>query len=136
MLKRRGISIVTVLSIFFSNLIYAQSAWLSTAESVNDFRQQVESFKPNPSKITVSSIENMTVDLGDRKINISVYNPGIAEPVQTLIYVHGACWVAGSLDSHDEVSRHLAKESESKVIAIDYRLAPEFKYPAAPNDRF
>jgi acetyl esterase len=48
--------------------------------------------------------------------------------------MHGACWVAGSLDSHNEVARYLAKESNSIVVAINYRLAPEQKYPAAHND--
>lgn len=48
--------------------------------------------------------------------------------------LHGACGVAGSLDSHDEVSRYLAKQSDAMVIAIDYRLAPEFKYPAGHSD--
>ena len=136
MLKKMGFSIVTVLSILCSNATNAQSTWLSTPESVNTFRNQVESLKPAHSKIEVNSIQNMTIDLGDRKIDIRVYDPGIPEPTQTLIYVHGACWVAGSLDSHDEISRYLATESRSKIIAIDYRVAPEFKYPAAHNDVF
>ncbi len=136
MLKKMAFSIVAFLTIFCSSAANAQSAWLSTPESLSDFRQQVESLKPAHSKIELDSIQDMSIDLGDRKIDIRIYDPGIPEPAQTLIYVHGACWVAGSLDSHDEISRYLARESGSKVIAINYRLAPEFRYPAAHNDVF
>ncbi len=114
----------------------AEDAWLSTPESVDAFRQQVEGMRPSPSKFTLKKIEDRTISLGDREIKIRIYDPGAKTPQPTLIYVHGACWVAGSLDSHDEVSRYLASRANVKVIAIDYRLAPEHKFPAAHNDVF
>ena len=112
----------------------AEDAWLSTPESVDAFRKQVESMRPVPSKFELETIEDRTISLGDRDIKIRIYDPGTKAPKPTLIYVHGACWVAGSLDSHDEVSRYLALQSDAMVIAIDYRLAPEHKYPDAHND--
>jgi acetyl esterase len=51
-----------------------------------------------------------------------------------LIYFHGGGWVIGDLDSHDVVCRKLADEGELIVIAVDYRLAPEHKFPAAFDD--
>src|SRR5712671_3021680 len=51
-----------------------------------------------------------------------------------LVFFHGGGWVIGDLDSHDVVCRKLAHEGELIVIAIDYRLAPEHKFPAAVDD--
>jgi len=51
-----------------------------------------------------------------------------------LVFFHGGGWVIGDLDSHDVVCRQLAHEGESIVISVDYRLAPEHKFPAAVED--
>jgi acetyl esterase len=51
-----------------------------------------------------------------------------------IMYLHGGGWVAGGLDSHDDLCRHLAEASGLQVIAIDYRLAPEHPFPAAVED--
>ena len=47
-----------------------------------------------------------------------------------IIYFHGGGFVMGDLESHDLVCRHLCKESEATIIAVDYKLAPENKFPA------
>lgn len=51
-----------------------------------------------------------------------------------LVFFHGGGWVIGDLDSHDVVCRKLAHEAEMRVISVDYRLAPEHKFPAAADD--
>jgi acetyl esterase len=51
-----------------------------------------------------------------------------------LVFFHGGGWVIGDLDSHDVVCRKLAHEGEMRVISVDYRLAPEHKFPAAADD--
>ncbi|XP_047439573.1 arylacetamide deacetylase-like 4 [Mugil cephalus] len=51
-----------------------------------------------------------------------------------LVYFHGGGWVMGSIDSVDEVCRHIAKESNTTVISVGYRLAPEHRYPAQLDD--
>jgi len=58
-------------------------------------------------------------------------NPG-AEGV--LVFVHGGGFVIGDLDTHDEPCRQVAHESESTVIAVDYRRAPEHPFPACVED--
>ncbi len=50
------------------------------------------------------------------------------------MFFHGGGWVIGNLDSHDVACRKLADEGQLIVISIDYRLAPEHKFPAAVND--
>jgi acetyl esterase len=57
-------------------------------------------------------------------------------PLPGIVYFHGGAWVFGDLDSHDAMLRMLANESGCRIAAIDYRLAPEHKFPAAVEDAF
>ena len=102
------------------SIIIAQEAWLSTPESITQFREQVESMKPETSQFDLM-ISNKTIQLTGRELEIRIYKPNETSLKPTLIYVHGACWVAGSLNSHDEICRYLSKQSGVNVIAINYR---------------
>lgn len=77
-----------------------------------------------------SVIDNMA-----GSVPIRVYRP-TSETVSLLCYLHGAGFVAGDLDSHDQVCRLLASRVGAVVVAVDYRLAPEHPFPAAVEDAF
>lgn len=53
---------------------------------------------------------------------------------KTLIYLHGGGWVSGSLNTHSNICYKLSKELNTCVIALDYPLAPENKFPSALNE--
>lgn len=57
-----------------------------------------------------------------------------AGALPALLYLHGGGWVIGDLDSHDGICRRLANLAACRVIAVDYRLAPEHRFPAAVDD--
>lgn len=124
---------ITLFLLSLPSILFGQEAWLSTPESINQFRAQVERIKPATSQFDVL-ITDQSIPLTGREIDVRIYRPKSPGLKPTLIYVHGACWVAGSLDSHDEISRYLAEKGDVTVIAVDYRLGPENKYPAAHDD--
>jgi acetyl esterase len=64
-------------------------------------------------------------------IPVRVYRPGRQRPLPAFIYLHGGGWVVGNLDTHDKIMRLLALRSGAAVIGVDYRLAPEHKFPTA-----
>ncbi|HLH00125.1 MAG TPA: alpha/beta hydrolase [Bryobacteraceae bacterium] len=65
-----------------------------------------------------------------------IYTPDVRKPAPALIYFHGGGWVLGDLESHDHVCRSLANKVSCVVASIDYRLAPEAKFPAAVDDSY
>jgi acetyl esterase len=81
--------------------------------------------EPDP----VESVEDRVAD----RVPVRIYRPAGSRP-GVLVYFHGGGWVVGSLESHDRLCRTLAARSGVAVVAVDYRLAPEHRYPAAVED--
>ena len=72
-------------------------------------------------------------------IPLRLYRGAAARPggrLPALVYFHGGGWVIGDLDTHDSLCRHLANAGRCIVVSVDYRLAPEHKFPAAVEDCF
>jgi len=71
------------------------------------------------------------------ELPIRIYQPREAKPDErfpVLIWYHGGGFVIGDLDTHDSACRLLANQADCMVVAVDYRLAPEFKFPAGVDD--
>jgi len=85
--------------------------------------------------VAVGRVENFSIPGPGGPIRARSYAPIAAVgPLPTLIYFHGGGFVAGSLESHDGLCRLFTAEGGFKVIAVDYRLAPEHPWPAAVDD--
>lgn len=87
-----------------------------------------------PDAPEMSLVESRLVRLPDREITIRHYRPTDLGKLPLILFTHGGGWVWGSLDTHDPLCRELASRTGAAVISVAYRLAPEFHYPAAPDD--
>ena len=86
-----------------------------------------------PQPPAIGSVRNLSAG----SIPIRVYRPaGVPDATRlpVLVFFHGGGWVIGDLDTHDTLCRQLTAEAGISVVAVDYRLAPEHKFPAAADD--
>jgi acetyl esterase/lipase len=75
------------------------------------------------------------VSLGDYDIPVRIFMPSEETAVnKILIFFHGGGWVIGNIDSYTTVCSNMAKQTGHIVISVDYRLAPEYPFPTAPED--
>ena len=88
--------------------------------------------KPHP----VSEIVDRTIEGPAGKLRVRIYRPGgnVARLLPAILYLHGGGWVIGSLEGYDSPCRYFCARSGCAVVAVDYRLAPEHKFPAAIED--
>ena len=81
--------------------------------------------------------EDRWIDGVEGKILIRIYTPHEPAPgelLPILVFYHGGGFVIGSLDSYDNLCRAIANRTDCIVVSVDYRLAPEHKFPAAVDD--
>ncbi|TAG15519.1 MAG: alpha/beta hydrolase [Cytophagales bacterium] len=79
-------------------------------------------------------IKNTFFENDNAKIALRIYKPTIQRNLPILMYFHGGGFVVGNLETHDKLCRRLAKLSNCIVVAVDYRLAPEYRFPTAHYD--
>ncbi|HEY8394343.1 MAG TPA: alpha/beta hydrolase [Thermaerobacter sp.] len=106
---------------------------LSPQEARNLFRETALPLARQAAE-EVGKVEDRVVPGPDGDIPVRVYTPRAGEPLGILVYFHGGGWVIGDLDTYDAVCRTLANATPCTVVSVDYRLAPEHKFPAALED--
>ena len=107
---------------------------LTTAQARAAYIESRAALQPPPAPVAATA-------------DITIPGPGGPLPLRTyrglgtddttlpgLLYLHGGGWVLGGLDSHDAICRRLANAASCRVIAVEYRLAPEHPFPAAVDD--
>jgi acetyl esterase len=88
--------------------------------------------------VPIGASENFEIPGPAGSIPLRIYTPAAAvgATLPALIYFHGGTGVFCSIETHDGLCRILANESGCRVISVDYRLAPEHKFPAAIDDAY
>jgi acetyl esterase len=104
--------------------------------SPKDARQLFIETRPasTPTPPEIGSVKNVTAEGPHGPVPLRVYRPaGVADAARlpAYVYFHGGGWVIGDVNTHDVLCRQLTGAS---VVSVDYRLAPEHKFPAAADD--
>ena len=81
----------------------------------------------------LARVESINVPGADGPLQARLYAPSF-DTLPVLLYLHGGGFTIGSLDTHDSLCRQLALRSGAAVLSLDYRLAPEHRFPAAVDD--
>ena len=85
-----------------------------------------------PATESIAKSEDRVLEAG--RVSARIYTPNGTGPFPVLLYLHGGGWVIGDLDSYDPICRELCGAVGCIVISVDYRLAPEHRFPAAVDD--
>lgn len=83
----------------------------------------------------VGQVKDLTLPARDgHAMRARLYAPHSATPVPMLLYIHGGGFSVGSLTTHDVLCRQLSRQGQCAVVSLDYRLAPEHRFPTAVHD--
>ena len=86
--------------------------------------------------IPIAATLDRTIPAPAHEIPVRIYTPEGNTPFPVIMYFHGGGFIGGNLDMQDTICRILFREVSAVVVSVDYRLAPEYKFPAAPEDCF
>ncbi|MSP95559.1 MAG: alpha/beta hydrolase [Alphaproteobacteria bacterium] len=109
---------------------------LSPAEARQAFKQFYQIAMPPA--VAIGKTENIHAPGTAGELPLRIYTPVAAggESLPAIVFTHGGGFVVGDLDCYDTLCRNLANDAGARVIAVDYRLAPEHPFPAAVEDCF
>jgi acetyl esterase len=103
------------------------------AEARESIRTRTAALGPFPE---VAAVTDHRVPVAGGEITVRAYSPGGPGPHPALVYYHGGGWVIGDLYTHDGLCRSLSAAAGCAVLSVDYRLAPEAKYPVPVEDSY
>lgn len=99
-------------------------------------RKLIESM-PQPLEPVAHKTENVSIEGPHGDLPLRIFRPvDVDKPLPGLLYFHGGGMIGGSIDSFDYFARRLAAETGAVVVSVDYRLAPEHKYPVANDEAY
>ncbi len=161
MMKKVLVALLLILATAVASVLVLGTFWSRTEHGVLDYKTAIvlklrDAFSGDPvlgaermreeavargrilqgSPVEVAKIEEMGIPGPVGEIPIRVYWPTESGPLPVLVYYHGGGWVIGDLDSNDRVCRMLANKVPAVVVSVDYRLAPEHRFPAAVDDSY
>jgi acetyl esterase len=105
-----------------------------TEASPPEARRLFEAATPAGAGEAVAAVEDRVVPGPAGEVPVRVYTPDTQGPHPALVYFHGGGFVIGSIGTHDATCRALTNSARCVVVSVDYRLAPEHPFPAAPED--
>lgn len=98
------------------------------------FRESLGALDHAGAPAEVAGVEDVTIPGPAGPLRLRIYRPTGDGPAPLVAYFHGGGWVIGDIDTHDGSCRTLCHRTGSVVVSVDYRLAPENRFPAALDD--
>jgi acetyl esterase/lipase len=116
------------------NILFSDMMGIDKASHVpvSKTRETISHIPPAPDPTPVAEVINTTIP--DAGIPVRIYIPVGEGPFPVVSYYHGGGFVLMSIDAVDEICRSICSKSGSVVMSVGYRLAPEYPYPAGPQD--
>jgi acetyl esterase len=90
--------------------------------------------KLSPANLNGLQVTDLTMNLPGRALLARSYTPQAHKPTKLMVFFHGGGWVIGDLESHHALCADLSRALGVTLVSVDYRLAPEFSFPAAHDD--
>ena len=84
----------------------------------------------------IARVEDLSAQLDHATISVRLYHPSPDQRLPALVYFHGGGWISWNVQAFDAVCRRLSEAGKFAVVSVEYRLAPEHKYPAAVDDAY
>ncbi|WP_054858058.1 alpha/beta hydrolase [Vulcanisaeta sp. JCM 16159] len=107
-----------------------------TKMPLDEFRRMFRAFFTSQPRRPIYKAYDITIPGSETKIPARVYIPREGGDFGVLVYLHGGGFVIGDVETYDPLCRELALACDCVVVSVDYRLAPEHKFPAAVIDAF
>ena len=99
-------------------------------------RELYRMMRPLNGDLAVGEVLERRIPGSAGEVPLRIYRPQAPGPHPVLVYFHGGGWVIGDLDTADAVGRDLCESAGCVVVSVDYRLAPEHRFPAAVDDSY
>ena len=107
------------------------------ATPVPEIRKLMDHMAFPPADLPMHEVREIDIPGGDgQPLKLRLYRPGTAQAAPVMVYFHGGGWCMGTLETHDNLCRHLARITGMNIVSVDYRLAPEHVFPAALDDAY
>ena len=95
-------------------------------------KKEGKSTDPEP----VGNVQNTTIPGPGGAIPVRIYTPAGEGPFPVIVYIHGGGWVIATMDTYDSTPRAMVNLTNAMVVSVEYRKAPEHKFPAAHEDSY
>lgn len=123
-----ALTTMTMAVLMCTENVLAQSYWemgpLKVRDMLNEKFLSIEAEKPD-----VWKVDNLSIKNENRTTPLRIYIPNKFDDLPVILYIHGGAWVAGNLDTHDNLARYLCRGAEALVVSVGYLNAPEGKFP-------
>ena len=103
---------------------------------VSDARAMYRMMRPAAPDLAVAKLQDKSIPGPAGAIPTRIYTPSGSGPFPIFVYFHGGGWVIGDLETADAIAREFCQRVGCVVVSVDYRLAPEHRFPAAVHDSY